>query len=387
MPPIYFDYAATAPMLPEAIRAYAEAAALGPANPSSLHRFGREARGRVTAARDELARILGCHPAELVFTGGGTESDNAALYGAAHAQRRRDPSRTGIVTTAIEHHAVLNSCRKLEEEGFQVTLLPVDGRGRVSLEAAEAAIGPQTAVVSIMTANNETGTKQPIEEIGRLARQHGAVMHTDAVQAFGYEPLDLSSLPVDLMSLSAHKIGGPQGVGALYIRKGTPFQSMLRGGSQERNRRAGTENVAGIAAFAAAARLADANREQRRIHAESIRSRLIEALSRELGPDAFRVNGDPDPAGRLPNILNVSFPGISSETMLMNLDLEGVAASGGSACTSGSLKPSHVLLAMGLSDHFCKSAVRFSFGLGNTTEEAEKTAKITATIAARLRKK
>lgn len=387
MTTIYFDHAATSPMLPEAIRAYADAAAAGPANPSSLHRFGREARSRVTAARDELARILGCRPEEIAFTGGGTESDNAALYGAARSQRGRDAARRGIVTTAIEHHAVLNACRRLEEEGFELTLLPVDDLGRVSVEAAEAAIGPHTAVVSIMAANNETGTKQPIEEIGRIARRHGAVMHTDAVQAFGYEAFDLSNLPVDLLTVTAHKIGGPQGVGALYIRNGTPFQPTQVGGSQERARRAGTENVAGIAAFSAAAKIAHESREERRSLAETIRRKLIESLERELGADRFVVNGDPDPAGRLPSIANIGFPGIANETMLMNLDLAGVAASGGSACTSGSLQPSHVLLAMGLSDHFCKSAVRFSFGMGNTIEEAEKTAKIIATIAARLRKR
>ena len=382
---IYFDYAATAPMVPEAIRAYAETASAGPANPSSLHSFGREARGRLTAARDALARTLGCRADELVFTGGGTESDNAALYGAAWAQRRRDGARRRIVTTAVEHHAVLNACRKLEAEGFELTLLPVDEEGRASADDARAAIGADTAVVSVMTANNETGTLQPVAEIGRIAREAGAVMHTDAVQALGYEPLDLRELPVDLLSVSAHKIGGPQGVGALFIRRGTPFEPTQRGGSQERNRRAGTENVAGIAAFAAAAELAAAAREARRAHAEAVRAALLAALSAELGAGAFRVNGSADRTGRLPHIASVTFPGVSNETLLMNLDLAGVAASGGSACTAGSLQPSHVLKAMGLSDQFSRSTVRFSFGMGNDTAEAEKTAKIVATIIRRLR--
>ncbi|MBB6735078.1 cysteine desulfurase family protein [Cohnella zeiphila] len=382
---IYFDYAATAPMLPEAIRAYAETASAGPANPSSLHSFGREARSHLTAARDALARMLVCRADELAFTGGGTESDNAALYGAAWAQRRRDGARKRIVTTAVEHHAVLNACRKLEAEGFGLTLLPVDGEGKVSAADARAAIGSDTAVVSVMTGNNETGTLQPVAEIGRIAREAGAVMHTDAVQAFGYEPLELDKLPVDLLSLSAHKVGGPQGVGALFIRQGTPFEPTQRGGSQERNRRAGTENVAGIAAFAKAAELAVSGRAARRERAEAVRAALIAQLTEQIGSEAFRINGSSDPAGRLPHILSVGFDGVSNETMLMNLDLAGVAASGGSACTSGSLQPSHVLKAMGLSDPFCRSTVRFSFGMGNDTAEAQKTAKIIATIIGRLR--
>jgi len=382
---IYFDHSATTPMHPEAIAAYAEAASLGPSNPSSLHAAGRAARSRVTAARDKLAAILRCDPAELVFTGGGTESDNAALFGAAFAQRARDPKRTRIVTTAIEHHAVLNACEKLAEDGFELVLLPVDASGSVSADDADAAIGETTAVVSIMAANNEVGTLQPIEAIGRIARERGALLHVDAVQAFGYETLDLSELPVDLLSLSAHKVNGPQGVGALFIRKGTPFEAFLRGGSQERGRRAGTENVAGIAAFARAAELAAAEREERRSHARAVREALLAGLAAELGPDAFVVNGPKEESRRVPHILNVSFPGLSNETMLMNLDLAGVAASAGSACTAGSLQPSHVLTAMGLAEDICESAIRFSFGLGNNIEQAEKTAKIVATIAKRLR--
>lgn len=382
---IYFDHAATTPMHPDAIAAYAEAAAQGPANPSSLHAAGRAARGRLTAARDKLAGLLRCDPAELVFTGGGTESDNAALYGAAWAQRKRDANRVRVVTTAVEHHAVLNACERLEEEGFELVLLPVDGQGRVSVAAAEAAIGETTAVVSVMAANNEVGTKQPIAAIGAIARERGAVMHVDAVQALGYESIDLSDWPVDLLSLSAHKVNGPQGVGALFVRKGTPFEATQRGGSQERGRRAGTENVAGIAAFAKAAELAAASREERRAHADALREALLSGLAGELGADGFVVNGAEDPAERLPHIVNVSFPGLSNETMLMNLDLAGVAASAGSACTAGSLQPSHVLKAMGLAEPILQSAIRFSFGLGNNIAEAEKTAKIIATIAKRLR--
>ncbi|WP_271749122.1 cysteine desulfurase family protein [Cohnella sp. JJ-181] len=384
---IYMDYAATAPMLPEALAAYVSAASEAPGNPSSLHGYGRGARSRITEARDALSRALGCRPDELTFTGGGTESDNAALFGAARAQRSRDARRTGIVTTAVEHHAVLHAARRLAAEGFELTVLPVDRAGRVSVRDAEAAIGDTTAVVSVMYGNNETGTLQPIAQVGELARSRGAVMHVDAVQAFGYERIDVGALPVDLLSLSAHKIGGPQGVGALYVRSGTPWEPLLHGGSQERRRRAGTENVAGIAAFGVAADIASRTLETRRAHAEAVREALLSGLRERLGAEAFSVNGDPDAAGRLPHILNIGIEGVSNETLLMNLDLQGIAASGGSACTSGSLQPSHVLVAMGLSSHFCKNSVRFSFGMGNTISQADKTAEIVATIASRLRKR
>ncbi|MFB9280153.1 cysteine desulfurase family protein [Cohnella cellulosilytica] len=376
---IYFDHAATTPMHPAAIEAYVACASAGPSNPSSLHGSGRAARERVSVARDSLAEMLGCSPAELVFTGGGTESDNAALFGAAFAQRKKGRNR--IVATAVEHHAVLNVCRRLEAEGFELTILPVDEFGRVRLEDAQAAIDERTAVVSVMAGNNETGTLQPIAEIGEFARRSRALMHVDAVQAFGYLPIDLRELPIDLLSVSAHKINGPQGVGLLYVRRGTPWLPSLYGGSQERSRRAGTENVAGIAAFAAAAGIARAQRQSRWQHAESVRAEALRQLAAHLGSERFVVNGHPE--FRLPHVLNVSFPGISSESMLMNLDLAGVAASGGSACNSGSLKPSHVLEAMNLPSDRIASAVRFSFGLGNTTDEAEKMAKIIATISAR----
>lgn len=381
MSSIYYDHAATTPMHADVIQAYVEAASAGPGNASSLHAQGRSARGKITAARDTLARHLGCDASELVFTSGGTESDNTALFGAAWAGR--DKGRTGIVTSAIEHQAVLHACSRLEKDGFKVTILPVDDQGRVSIDDAKAAINESTAVVSIMAGNNETGTLQPIAEIGEWARIHKATMHVDAVQAFGYLPIDLRNLPVDLLSMSAHKINGPQGVGLLYVRKGTSLQPLLHGGSQERKRRAGTENVAGIAAFAKAAELAATNLNERSQAVESIRNIFLKELRERIGEGAFVVNGED--AERLPHIANISFLGIRSENMLMNLDLSGVSASGGSACTSGSLQPSHVLQAMGLSQERVASAVRFSFGLGNNSEEAEKAAQIIATIWARLR--
>lgn len=383
MTSIYFDHAATTPMRPEALRAYVEAAEAGPGNPSSVHAFGRSARVRITRARDELADVLGCLSSELVFTSGGTESDNAALLGAAHAQRLR--GRDKIVTTSIEHHAVLNACNALADSGFEVVHLPVDGNGIVLLEAAEDAVDERTAVVSVMAGNNEVGSLQPIAAIGEIARSRQAIMHVDAVQAFGYIPLELANMPVDLLTLSAHKIGGPQGVGVLFIRKGTPFRPLLYGGSQERGRRAGTENVPGITAFAKAAVLAAEEREIRVSQTETLRKSFIGELLTQLGPEHYVLNGPEIAAHRLPHILNVSFPGISSETMLMNLDLAGIAASGGSACTSGSLKPSHVLIAMEQKPEIVASAVRFSFGMGNTTEETKETVKKIATISERMR--
>ena len=381
MTAIYFDHAATTPMRPEAIAAYAEAAGAGPGNPSSLHAYGRASRARLTAARDDLAQLLGCSPAELVFTGSGTESDNTAIFGAAAAQR--DKGRTSIVTTAVEHHAVLKACRQLERQGFSLIVLPVDESGRVPVAEAARAIDERTALVSVMAGNNETGTLQPYAEIGAIARERGALLHVDGVQAFGYTRWDLRSQPIDLLSLSAHKINGPQGVGLLYARKGAPYRPLLHGGSQERARRAGTENVPGIAAFAAAARIAFRELDERIRHVEAVRSAFLQALSAQLPQEAYRLNGHSE--HRLPHVANVSFPGCSTDSMLMNLDLAGIAASGGSACTSGSLQPSHVLAAMGLPQPVVNSAVRFSFGLGNTIQEAVKSAKIIATIWARIR--
>ncbi|OUM97276.1 MAG: cysteine desulfurase NifS [Paenibacillaceae bacterium ZCTH02-B3] len=378
--PIYFDHAATTPMHPAALEAYLDAARSGPLNPSSVHACGRAARRILTGARDRIAALLGCHPHELVFTGGGTESDNAALLGAALAQRER--GRTGIVTTAVEHAAVLETCRRLQEEGFRVTFLPADEHGLVRVADAEAAIDERTAVVSVMTVNNETGARQPVEEIGAVARSRGALMHTDAVQALGYEDIRLADRPVDLASFSSHKIGGPPGVGLLYIRDGTPFRPLLRGGPQERGRRAGTENVPAVSAFARALELAAAEREERTRETERVRDALLAGFAAELPPGSWAVNGHPEQ--RAPHILNVSFPGVSAQTMVMNLDLAGVAVSAGAACSAGSLRPSHVLSAMGLPDERVRSAVRFSFGLGNTTEEAAKVAKLVATILARL---
>jgi len=377
---IYLDHAATTPLAPEVLEEMT-AIWLGPGgNPSSVHSFGRTAKQRLGRARDRMAQLLGCAPAELVYTSGGTESDNMGIAGVAWAQRRK--GKDHIVTTAIEHHAVLHTIERLEEQGFRVTRLEPDRSGVVAAEQVATAMDEQTALVSVMYVNNETGTIQPIEAIGEAARMRGIPFHTDAVQALGRLPLRLHELPVDLASFSAHKINGPQGVGALYVAKGTALVPQLLGGPQERNRRAGTENVAGICGFARALELAESGRETKRQMVRELRDRFLELLTEELGAAGCVVNGGSPEL--VPDIVNLSFPGLSAESMLMNLDIEGVAASGGSACSSGALSRSHVLLAMGLGEH-AASAVRFSFGMGNTIEEIAHAAQKIATVARRLR--
>lgn len=377
---IYYDHAASTPMHPDVVEAMLPYMRASFGNASSMHAFGRAAKVAINDARDSIASLLKCAPGELLFTGGGTESDNTALFGAASAYRG---VKNHIVTTTVEHHAVLHACAELERQGFEVTYVPVDSTGQVSAADIEAAIRPDTFLISVMYGNNEVGTLQPIERIGAIARERGVLLHVDAVQALGSVPLDLHAMPVDLLSLSAHKINGPQGVGALYVRRGIKIDPLLFGGSQERKRRAGTENVAGIAGFAKAVRLAYLNLSEKKQNSELIRQTLIERLHTRLGDGQVVINGHP--TERFSHILNVSFPGLDTETMLMNLDMAGIASASGSACTSGSLEPSHVLQAMGLSEERIRSAVRFSFGLGNTVDEALTAAQIIATIVERLR--
>jgi len=382
MKPIYMDHAATTPMHPEVAAAMLDVMQAGPGNPSSVHAFGRAAKAKLSRARDELSARLGCKPSELVFTSGGTESDNAALFGAARAMKKK--GRRHIVTSAAEHHAVLHACEALQREGFEVTVVPVNAEGAVMPEDVRAAIRPDTALVSIMWANNEVGTIQPVQEIGQLAHDHGALYHTDAVQAFGSVPIALQSLPIDLASFSAHKINGPQGIGALYIATGTPYEAPTHGGSQERKRRAGTENVAGAVGFARAAALATEQLDAKIAALRELRDGLERRLSELLGADGIAVNGAVH--RRLPHLTNISLLGTDTESMLMNLDLAGIAASSGSACTSGALERSHVLKAMAVPDERLTSAVRFSLGLGNTWEEIDTAAQKIATVAKRIRK-
>lgn len=380
----YFDHAATTPIHPEVIRTMVELMQGPGGNGSSIHAYGRAAKGQLSRARDLISLAVGCKPNELMFTSGGTESDNTALIGAARAQRLK--GKNHIITSAAEHHAVLHTCKWLEQnEGFQLSVLPVDAKGRVHPDQVREAIRPETAVVSIMHGNNEVGTIQPIEAIGEVVRAGGAVFHVDAVQTLGHIEINLSELSVDLMSFSAHKINGPQGVGALYIASGTPFEPIQHGGSQERKRRAGTENIAGIAGFAKAVDICVNEREKKQPFMDELRKRWIELLRQEMPNGELFINGDEN--GGLPHIINLSFIGIQTETMLMKLDMAGIAAASGSACTSGSLEKSHVLQAMGLPQERLDSAVRFSFGLGNTLEELESAAKIVTDIVNRVRSK
>ncbi|MFD1772851.1 cysteine desulfurase family protein [Paenibacillus rhizophilus] len=380
MKPIYLDHAASTPVRPEVAEVIMKIMSEQFGNASSVHTFGRSAKKTVNGARDSIAASLGCFSDEWIFTGGGTESDNLALFGAAHSRKGGH-----IITTAIEHHAVLHACRELEKEGYSLTYLPVDRTGRVAPEDLAAALREDTFLISIMLANNEVGTVQPIEEIGRVARERGILFHVDAVQALGSVPISLSDLPVDYMSFTAHKINGPQGIGGLYVRRGAPLHPRLHGGLQERGRRAGTENLAGAAGFAKAVELAVEGQADKHEESLLLRDRLLHGLDRGIGRDAYHINGDIEHG--LPNITNISFPGVRSDVMLMNLDMEGIAASSGSACTSGSLEISHVLKAMNLRGDHLSSAIRFSTGLGNTTEEMEHVARKIETIVKRLRNK
>ncbi|WP_409341599.1 cysteine desulfurase family protein [Paenibacillus sp. MBLB4367] len=383
---IYLDHAATTPLHPavlERMLPYLSGLS-GFGNPSSTHRFGMAARMAVSDARDLLAAKLHCDGRQLVFTSGGTESDNLAIFGAIAAtggQKRH------IITSQIEHHAVLHACEQLERAGHDVTYIPVDTTGLIRFEELERAIRPDTTLISIMYGNNEVGTLQPIQTIGELARSKGILFHVDAIQALGHIPVDVTKLPVDLMSFSAHKIQGPKGTGALYVSPKAKILPQLFGGSQERKRRAGTENVAGIVGFAAAAELAVDHIGLLQQSCAKLRQSMVGTLEEALGEDGFVMNGHPDAECRLPHIVNVSFPGVDTETLLMNLDLEGIAAASGSACTSGSLEVSHVLRAMQLPERVLTSAVRFSFGINQPEDEIVRAAKQAATIVERIRSK
>ena len=347
-------------------------------NPSSVYETGREARKAIEKARQQTAEALGAQPGEIYFTGCGTESDNWALRGAAYA--RRDKGKH-IITSAIEHHAVLHTAQQLEKEGFQVTYLPVDGEGLVDPAELEKAMRPDTTLVSVMMANNEIGTLQPIEELGRIAKAHGALMHTDAVQAIGSVPINLAALPVDLLSLSGHKFHAPKGVGALYVRKGTSISRFMLGGAQERGQRAGTENLASIVGLGAAIQLAAENLPRHNAYLTQLRDAMIDGIMERI--PHVGLNGHP--RKRLPGNVNVSVRYLEGESMLLNLDLRGIAASSGSACTSGSLDPSHVLLAIGLPHEIAHGSLRFSLSEDNTLGEVEQVVDELEKIVRRLR--
>lgn len=373
---IYLDHAATTPLRPEvraAMEPYLTAEGFG--NPSSLHADGQRAKRALDAARDTLAQALGGQFSEITFTSGGTEADNAALVGVLLARGRG----SHLVTTQIEHEAIGETARFLERLGFGVTFLPVDAQGRVAPQAVAEALTDRTALVSVMHANNEVGTIQPLREIADIAHARGAYFHTDAVQTFGQLPAHVHDLGADLLTVSAHKIYGPKGAGALYVRSGVPIEPLLHGGGQERERRAGTENVPAIAGFGEAVRRMLPEREAERARLTKMRAAFLLALRRRI-PSAV-LNGHP--TERLPNNLNVSFPGLDAETLLLALDRAGVSASSGSACTSGSIEPSHVLTAMGLPNERINSAIRLTLGRSTTQEQMDDAVNILTGIVTR----
>ena len=375
---IYLDHAATSPIASEVIDVMARAMAEESGNASSIHTVGRSARKALDDSRASLAAKVNAKPSEIIFTSGGTEADNMAIFGTAYARQKEGKH---IITTAIEHHAVLHACEKLEKEGFTVTYLPVDKTGRIRAEQVKEALRDDTILVTIMYGNNEVGTIQPIAEIGAILKEHTATFHTDAVQAFGLEKMDVEALHVDLLSVSAHKINGPKGIGFLYAKTGVKLTNILYGGSQEKKRRAGTENVPAVIAFAKAAELAGQSSQQRMEQYNGFKNILIEQFQ-QANID-FHLNGHQTSV--LPHVLNVTFPGTDVESFLINLDMAGVLVSSGSACTAGSIDPSHVLVAMyGQNAPELRSSIRFSFGLGLTDELVREAGKRTAEIVKRL---
>lgn len=375
---IYLDHAATSPVHPHAAEAMLPYLTDFFGNPSSIHYFGRQARAGLDEARESIARAIGASYNEIVFTGGGTEADNLAIIGYARANRKKG---SHIITAATEHHGVLIACRQLEAEGFDVTYLPVDSNGLISLEELEKELKEETLLVSVMTANNETGVLQPIGKIGAMLKEHQAVFHTDAVQALGKYAVDVEELQVDLLAASAHKFNGPNGVGFLYARKGIELAPILHGGEQERKRRAGTENTAGVIGMKRALEIALEHMEARNKDYRGFCELFLKELD-EASIDYY-INGELD--ATLPNVLNLSFPGANVEQLLMNLDLEGIAVSSGSACTAGSVEPSHVLLSMHGENERSRSAVRFSFGYGNTSGQVETAAQVLKKVLERLK--
>lgn len=374
---IYLDNAATTPVLPEVADAMRPYMTECFGNPSSVHSFGQEGKRALDASRDAVARIIGADASEVYFTSGGTESDNLALIGVAKASK----TRNHIITTAIEHHAVLETCEYLQTAGFEVTVLPVDQHGLVDPAYVEKAITDKTILVSVMHANNEIGTIEPLEEISKITREHRILLHTDAVQTVGAIPVNVSDLGVDLLTLTAHKFYGPKGVGALYVRKGSRVAPIIHGGSQERERRPGTENVPGIVGLAKALEISQVDIEARAKSVSELRDYLIRGLIERI--EDLRLNGHP--TKRLPNNVNVAVQYIEGEGMLLSLDMIGIAASSGSACASGSLEPSHVLRAIGLPQDIAHGSIRFSLGRFTTKDDLDFVLDRFPPIVARLR--
>ena len=375
------DHAATTPMHPRVIERITRTMTDHFGNPSSIHSYGRDARKLVDEARIGIAQSIGAQETEIIFTSGGTEADNYAIFGIAEANSEKGKH---IITTVIEHHAVLRACQQLEKRGFDVTYLPVDETGVISLEDFKQSLRDDTILVTIMYGNNEVGAIQPIAQIGELLDEHQAIFHTDAVQAYGIENINVTELKVDLLSVSAHKLNGPKGMGFLYARSGVKFSPRLFGGEQERKRRAGTENVPSVTGFLEAVKIAQAEKEVRREKYSQLKEMLITTLKTKQ--IEFEINGNLETS--LPHVLNLSFPGTHVEAMLVNLDLAGIAVSSGSACTAGTIDPSHVLVAMfGDKSDKLKNSIRFSFGYTNTVEQIEKTGEEIAKIVQRFHHK
>jgi cysteine desulfurase len=375
---IYLDYNSTTPVDLSVLESMLPFFAEKFGNASSIHSTGQRARSAVDAARDSVARLIGARPAEIVFTSGGTEADNLALFGSVAAL---DPSRKHVITTPVEHHAVLNATQALEEQGLEVTYIPVGASGIVDPQDIRRALRSDTLLISVMHANNELGTIQPIAEIGRIAAEADVRFHCDAVQSAGKLPLDVDRLGVDLLSISAHKIYGPKGVGALYVRAGTPLEPQFYGGHHERDRRPGTENVPGIVGFGKAAELAELNLEADAPRIEMLRDRLEEMLLNSL--PSVHVNGDRK--CRVPNTTNLAFTAANGEALVIALDLQGIACSTGAACSSGAVEPSHVLLAIGLLPDEARSSLRFSLGRTTTAAEIDRAMAIIPPTVERLR--
>ena len=381
---IYMDHAATTAVRPEALEAMLPYFGDSFGNPSSIYTLAQEARNAVDDARQTIAGLIGCRISELIFTSGGTESDNTALKGVAFALRNVG---NHIITTAIEHHAILHTCHQLEQFGFDVTYLPVDRHGLVDPDDVAKAITDRTILVSVMLANNEIGTIEPVAAIARTVKQEARrldrniLMHTDAVQGAGFLDLNVQELGVDLMSLSAHKFHGPKGVGVLYVKRGTPFEPQMMGGGQERERRSGTENVPGIVGMAEAFRLACQERKTTAARCVAMRDRIIEGLQDRV--EHAHLNGHP--VERLPNNVNISFEAVEGEPILLGLDFAGISASSGSACSSASLEPSHVLLAIGLAAELAQGSVRITLGKDNTDEEVDYMLSVIPDLVNRLR--
>jgi len=378
MKPIYLDYAATTPADPAVVQAMIPYFHDAFGNPSAIYSYGQEAKSAIEKARSTIASLIGARDEEIVFTSGGTEADNYTLKGVAFANQKKG---NHIITSAIEHHAVLESCKFLSKIGFKITYVPVDKYGLVDPDQVKKAITDKTILISVMHANNEVGTIQPIAEISRIAREAGVYLHTDAVQTAGHIPADVNELGVDLLSISAHKLYGPKGVGALYIRKGTKLMTFMHGGGQERGRRASTENVPGIVGFGQAAELVQPELDVEMIRLTNLRDILITGILNKI--DRIHLNGHP--VKRLPNNVNISVEFVEGESMCLNMDMAGICASTGSACSSASLEASHVLLAMGLDPVQAHGSLRFTLGKWTTEEEINKVLEVLPRIVTKLR--